>query len=393
MRQKNNRTILVVGAVLVTLISWLGVIDGEAIRYVNSATVQALTAFASARGINAIVTLLSSLEVHVSFLGGFGIQPFQVLDPINDLVEQYSSVMKYAIGSLVIQKVLIEIVSTTFFKLVLTVLAGGFVASLYVGPDRYSRIMMKLFLMAALVRLLIVLVVLLNGMVDRAFVNDQTEHNMTVVSDAALEADRTGLSSSTTEAERDEIVASIDQLEVQKVELMQVIDEQRKSVAAAQKEMEASQRELEEFEADMSTLDRHNRFSRSPEHQALIDSASAHRSELSALSRELEKYSKQLERLESDVGVAQRLLSGELEETGFTGIVSNVRNMANVGTLKTKLEDAIVSMLNLMALFVLKTLIMPLVFLGLFLKGFKSIWGIDPREWVAKEMSSIKSGA
>jgi hypothetical protein len=36
-------------------------------------------------------------------------------------------------------------------------------------------------------------------------------------------------------------------------------------------------------------------------------------------------------------------------------------------------------MLNLMALFILKTLILPLLFLWLLFRGFRYIWGIDLR--------------
>ena len=43
----------------------------------------------------------------------------EALDPLNDLVEQYSTLMKYAIASLLVQKLLLTITSNIVFKLLL----------------------------------------------------------------------------------------------------------------------------------------------------------------------------------------------------------------------------------------------------------------------------------
>lgn len=388
---RRNRTIVVVVTMSMVAISWLGFIDSAAVSYVNEATVQALAAFAGARVINATISLLSSLEVHVSFFGGFGIQPFQVLDPIDDLVQQYSSVMKFAIGSLVIQKILIEIVSTTLFKLLLTALSGGFIVSLYLDANRYSKVMMKLFLMAALIRLLIVVVVLLNGMVDRAFIDDRTHENLATVDTAVDEANRAGLTSALTDEERTQITNTVAQLEAKKLKVLEKLREQQKALENGRSQLEESQQTLSDFEITLGAIERHNVFSRNADHRALIDAVSALRDQVKEQAGELEHSTKQLEKLDKDIASASMLLmEGTQSESGFTRLISNVRNMVNMESLKVKLEGAMISMLNLMAIFVLKTLIMPLVFLGLLLKGFKSIWGIDPRNWLSEEIQYIQ---
>lgn len=264
MRKSQGRSKLLLALILLLIVavSWSGYIDRRTDSYVNKATVQALAAFASARVLNAGITVAKSVQVGAVV----SVQPLEILDPVHDLVEQYSSVMKLAIGSLVIQKVLLEIVATGFFKILLTLLSLLLLTSLFVGSTGQSTQMFRLFALACLVRFLLILAVGLNGLVDTIYVDNKTRQNMV----------------------------------------------------------------------------------------------------------ELEKLSREVDALTT---------SDDSDDsswyTGITSRFSAAKELINLDKLKQKIEAAVPAVLNLMALFILKTLILPLLFLWLLLRGFSSVWKID----------------
>lgn len=250
---------------LIVAISWSGYIDRQTENYVNKASVQALAAFATARVLNAGISVAKSVQVGAVV----SVQPLEILDPVHDLVEQYSSIMKLAIGSLVIQKLLLEIVATGFFKILLTTLGVLLTASLFVSGGIFSALMFKLFSLACLVRFLLLLAVGMNGLVDEIYVDHRTQQNMV---------------------------------------------------------------------------------------------------ELETLSREVDALA----------------ATGDLDRTadkpwygGMSAKLSAAKDLLNFETLKAKAEVAVPAMLNLMALFMLKTLILPLLFLWLLLRGFHYLWSVD----------------
>ena len=262
MPQSRRKLIVALIILLIIAVSWSGYIDRQTESYVNKATVQALAAFATARVLNAGISVAKSIQVGAVV----SVQPLEILDPVHDLVEQYSAIMKLAIGSLVIQKVLLEIVATGFFKILLTLLAILLLVSLFVGSAYHSTLMFKIFTLVCLARFLLILAVGLNGLVDNIYVNNKTQQNMV---------------------------------------------------------------------------------------------------ELEILSREVDALT----------------ISGNSDDrswyAGITSKFSAAKDLVKLENLKNKVEVAVPAMLNLMALFILKTLILPLLFLWLLLRGFRVIWGVN----------------
>jgi hypothetical protein len=101
-----------------------------------------------------------------------------VLDPINDLVEDYSSAMKLAIASLVIQKILLSVVSETVFKVLLSLSGVALIGSVLMKGTAPMNILFKVFVSLAFLRFILVAVVLLNGMVNHAFIDDRRDEAM-----------------------------------------------------------------------------------------------------------------------------------------------------------------------------------------------------------------------
>lgn len=100
---------LVVLAVVVPL-AWLGPLDGVAKEQIEAGLKRALVTFAAARAANAVISVVQETQVAVSPMGvGVYTSPGQILDPLNDLIEQFSTIMLAASVSLGAQVVLINI--------------------------------------------------------------------------------------------------------------------------------------------------------------------------------------------------------------------------------------------------------------------------------------------
>ena len=110
---------LIAGIALVGL-AWSGSLDRPSQDYVGASLLDAGIIYATARGINALVSALQGTELDM-WLVTFSIG--ELLDPINDVIERFSGVMTLAIASLVIQQLLLTIVSDATFSIALTALA------------------------------------------------------------------------------------------------------------------------------------------------------------------------------------------------------------------------------------------------------------------------------
>jgi hypothetical protein len=94
----------------VVLGAWLAPLDAPATAQVEAGLKRALISFAAARALNGVISVAQGTEVSVQPLGvGVTLAPGQLLDPINDLVEQFSNLMLMASVAFGVQKVLIAI--------------------------------------------------------------------------------------------------------------------------------------------------------------------------------------------------------------------------------------------------------------------------------------------
>jgi hypothetical protein len=88
--------------------AWLAPLDAPATRQVDAGLKRALISFASARALNAVISVAQGTELSVQPLGvGVTLTPGQLLDPVNDLVEKFSTLMLAASVAFGVQKALI----------------------------------------------------------------------------------------------------------------------------------------------------------------------------------------------------------------------------------------------------------------------------------------------
>lgn len=397
---KNHLVKLTIMAlVLVSVVlSWLGFLDTISQDYIDGAIVQSTVAFGVARGLNALVSVLQSTEVSFQLGTGISVAIGEVLDPINDLIEQYSSLMKMAIGSLIIQKLLIEIVSDFFFKVLITLSGLAVVASFFYQKGQYSNRFAKTFVFLFFIRFMLVIVVLLNGVVDRAFIEDKVEHEITTLESLSHEVDKQSDPSNTLTATEKQVLP-----EHQAMLQKQIVALQEANAIAIQKrdhytsQLTQIEMTIEEYKQGLG-LDRYNPFYEDATLQGLYHQAA----EIDVLVKlaEMNRVNtlKQAEEVEKQIIEIENRLQGQpngiFESTSqmfsqFNDTLSTLKSNMDVVAVKDRLEASVSNMLNVMTLFLFKTMILPLIFLLLLIKGTNLIWNIDVRQKIQDESEML----
>lgn len=101
--------------------SWLAPLEATANRQIDAGLKRALVSFAAARTLNAIISVAQGTEVSLQPLGvGLTLSLGQALDPVNDLIEQFSGLMLVASVAFGVQKVLMAIGAHWLISLLLT---------------------------------------------------------------------------------------------------------------------------------------------------------------------------------------------------------------------------------------------------------------------------------
>lgn len=105
-----QRAYLLLIAVLVLIGCWIAPVDAPAREQVNNGLKRALTTFAAARALGAVVSVAQDTQVDAT-PGGVGVSfaPGQALKPLNELIEQFAAIMLAASVSFGIQLVLLNI--------------------------------------------------------------------------------------------------------------------------------------------------------------------------------------------------------------------------------------------------------------------------------------------
>ncbi len=108
--KKNSRLIVAILVVLTALMAWYRPLQELANTQVDAGLKRALISFASARTLNGVISVIQGTEFSVQPLGvGVTLTPGQILDPVNDLVEQFSTIMLIASVAFGVQKVMLAI--------------------------------------------------------------------------------------------------------------------------------------------------------------------------------------------------------------------------------------------------------------------------------------------
>jgi hypothetical protein len=131
MKPVQRKALLLCFLALAVAFAWVRPIDATAQAYVDSGFKRALVTFASARALNALISVAQGASVSFQIGAGASIQPGAVLDPIDDLVEQFSVIMLAATLSFAMQNLLIAVFGSWPFSLVLSIAFGAWGVQLW----------------------------------------------------------------------------------------------------------------------------------------------------------------------------------------------------------------------------------------------------------------------
>ncbi len=183
-RRKTTWTLV---ALIAAALAVGGFADSASDSYADRALKRALVTFAVARTLNGVISVAQGTEVAVE-PGGVGVNftVGEILDPINDLVEQFSSVMLVAASSLGLQKLLLTM-SGWWGTTVVFVLSAAFLAAATWWPGGARKgteaLALRIFLIAAFLRFALPVLVIGTHIVFSTFL--ESEHD---VATAVLEA-------------------------------------------------------------------------------------------------------------------------------------------------------------------------------------------------------------
>ena len=180
------RSVLIIIAVAIAV---SGLLDDASQSVAEESLKRALVTFAAARTLNGVISAAQGTEVALE-PGGVGVvlSVGEALDPINDLVERFSSVMLVAASSLGLQNILLGISRWWGVNAVLALLGAVAIVVFWFrassGPD-HGGVAFRLFLIVLFVRFAVPLLVLGTNTISEAFLAEELDQ-----STAALEATR-----------------------------------------------------------------------------------------------------------------------------------------------------------------------------------------------------------
>lgn len=116
-----------------------------------------LSIYALARGLNAVISMAQGTSLSIEPMGvGVTLTPGQVLDPLNDLVEQFALLLLLASASLGVQQIIVELGDIATFRYGLSalclVLAIGYYFRPQLSQSRVSRWLFGLIVVMTLLR-------------------------------------------------------------------------------------------------------------------------------------------------------------------------------------------------------------------------------------------------
>ena len=166
-------------ALAVTALAVSGVADSLGQDYAATALERAFLTWAVARGLNAVISVAQGTEVALE-PGGVGVNLTvgEVLDPVNDLIERFSSVMLIATSAIGLQNVLLRITGNAGGSILLGLSAFAALLVIWVPSladrERLRGFVLRFLLITFLLRFAVPFLVIGSSVVfDRFLAADQ----------------------------------------------------------------------------------------------------------------------------------------------------------------------------------------------------------------------------
>ena len=185
----NKKFVVTLLIVLCALGAVSGQVDSLSKNYIENALKNALVTIVIARTLNGVISVAQGTEVALE-PGGIGVSfsVGEILDPINDMVERFSSVMLFAASSFGLQALVLNITAWWGVSLLLVMVSAAYLATLWMpGPSSARYATPSLHLLLAILFLRFSVVIASNAITDM-FLDEQR-----IEATAVLEATTAGI--------------------------------------------------------------------------------------------------------------------------------------------------------------------------------------------------------
>ncbi len=282
-----------------------------------------------------------------------------------------------------LQKILLEISVHNIFKLLITVFGAAFIAAFLLKKHTVTVWASRIFAILIFVRFSLVVVVALNSVVDYAFISEKITVGTEELNE--FKSDVARLKSSNSDSNND---LSVHEESIRNDNL--IIDEINTTILPSIKveleneinQLAKAEEHLEKMQKRAGWIDRIKPFSRSRMVTQAKRRVSNHELKIEALQENIEEQENQVEQLHERIVFSEKRLSGEPVGawetiTNKLPSISRFRQSFSLSVIEENITAAVSNIIHLSVLFILKTILIPLAFFFLFIKGLKSIWKAD----------------
>ena len=192
LREPTARLVVLGGLALVSMLLFAPAADQRGEAYIEATFARTLAALAATRGLDSAISLAQSSEVSFSFGPGGSLGIGQALDPVNDLVEQYGSLLLTSTTALGTQRVAMQIGRALGWWLFIPSLSAIVGSSLVGGRSRRSLMGWgtRLFGLALFVRLAIPTTAWIDSVVAAQFLESGYQQAAAAVSATTAEIEQ-----------------------------------------------------------------------------------------------------------------------------------------------------------------------------------------------------------
>jgi hypothetical protein len=191
-KQQATRFFVVALIALMVLCAWIPSFDSAANEQVDAGLKRAVATYAAARLLNGVISVVQGTEVAATPAGvGMTFSPGEILDPLNDLVEQFSQVMLVAMVAFGIEKVLLAVGASWAIALTLTLVAALW-SVFYVWGKRAPHWLALLLLVLVVVRFAMPVSLLATDVVFERFMASDYQESQEILQAVQVEASALG---------------------------------------------------------------------------------------------------------------------------------------------------------------------------------------------------------
>lgn len=168
-----NKLLILFLSFAIIFFAFTYVLDIKGKELVDKSFSQSVVVFGSAKALNAVISLAQGTELDLPF---FTVAIGEVLDPINDLIEQFSLVMLASMVSLGIQKIMMNFVTADIYNYILlfaVVILNIWMFFRFTKDERFRTLFFKITVILIFLRFAVPLIGLANDFVYNNFVKQE----------------------------------------------------------------------------------------------------------------------------------------------------------------------------------------------------------------------------